>query len=92
MNLPTLNETDAPGTRPSVCSLLRTKTAFGSYMIEADDDDAADGVAPSWQDGNSTTAVFWCLKTMDTCGPDDDIAHAKACRPGRACFRSDDDD
>jgi hypothetical protein len=69
--------------------LLRTKTAFGSYMIEADD--AGDAAAPSWQDGNSTTAVFWCLRTMDTCGPDDDVAHAKSCRAGRECFRNDDD-
>jgi len=68
---------------------LRTKTAFGSYMMGDDDGDSGD--SPSWQDGNSTTAVFWCLKTMDTCGPDDDIAHAKSCRHGRACFRSDDD-
>ena len=89
MNLPTLNENggDAPGTRPKVCCLLRTKTAFGSYMLETDDSDDA----PSWQDGNSTTAVFWCLKTMDTCGPDDAFAHAKSCRQGRECFRSDDD-
>jgi len=97
MNLPTLNDNggadgagDAPGTKPKVCCLLRTKTAFGSYMLETDaDDDGAGG--PSWQDGNSTTAVFWCLKTMDTCGPDDDFAHAKSCRPGRECFRSDDE-
>ena len=90
MNLPTLNENggDAPGTRPKVCCLLRTKTAFGSYMLETDD---ADDGGPSWQDGNSTTAVFWCLKTMDTCGPDVAFAHAKSCRRGRECFRSDDD-
>jgi len=93
MNLPTLHESDggagnAPGAKPKVCCLLRTKTAFGSYMLETDD---ADDGGPSWQDGNSTTAVFWCLKTMDTCGPDDDFAHAKSCRPGRECFRSDDE-
>jgi hypothetical protein len=102
MNLPTLNENDGnggggaaagdtPGTRPKVCCLLRTKTAFGSYMLETDDADDGAGGPPSWQDGNSTTAVFWCLKTMDTCGPDDAFAHAKSCRPGRECFRSDDD-
>ena len=92
MNLPTLNENggEMPGTRPKVCCLLRTKTAFGSYMLETDDaDDGAGG--PSWQTGDSTTAVFWCLKTMDTCGPDDHFAHAKSCRAGRECFRDDDD-
>ena len=96
MNLPTLDNNGndggasggTPSAKPKVCCLLRTKTAFGSYMTDADDtgDDA-----PSWQNGTSTTAVFWCLKTMDPCGPDDDIAHAKTCRPGRECFRSDDD-
>jgi hypothetical protein len=95
MNLPTLDNNDndggnTPGAKPKVCSLLRTKTAFGSYMMDMDDDAAADDT-PAWQAGNSTTAVFWCLKTMDTCGPDDNFAHAKSCRAGRACFRSDDD-
>lgn len=97
MNLPTLDDSNndrtsgnARGASPNVCRLLRTKTAFGSYLLETDDaGDGDDG--PSWQDGNSTTAVFWCLKTMNTCGPDDDFAHAKSCRRGRECFRSDDD-
>src|SRR5437868_1958520 len=46
---------------PVVCRLLRTKTAFGSF--------ADTGAAP-WQAGESTTAVFWCLATMQTAGPD----------------------
>jgi hypothetical protein len=93
VNLPTLDDSNnssegnTPGAKPKVCTFLRTKTAFGSYMMETDDAEEA----PAWQDGNSTTAIFWCLKTMDTCGPDDDFAHAKTCRPGRECFRSDDD-
>jgi hypothetical protein len=82
MNLNTLND------KPHVCRLLRTKTAFGSYLLETDE--AGDG-QPTWQDGESTTAIFWCLKTMDTCGPDDDFAHAKSCRAGRQCFRADED-
>jgi hypothetical protein len=92
MNLPTLDNNDGstPAARPKVCCLLRTKTAFGSYMMDSDDDAEGEGV-PGWQTGNSTTAVFWCLKTMDNCGPDDDLAHAKTCRPGRACFRGDED-
>jgi hypothetical protein len=87
MNLPTLDNNSA-GAKPQVCRMLRTKTAFGSYMLETDD---AGDDQPSWQDGNSTTAVFWCLKTMDACGPDDDLAHAKSCRAGRECFRPDED-
>ena len=59
--------------------------AFTGRVLTAADD------TPAWQAGNSTTAIFWCLKTMDTCGPDDDFAHAKSCRAGRECFRSDDD-
>jgi hypothetical protein len=89
MNLPTLHDgNDTPRAKPHVCCLLRTKTAFGSYMLETDE---AGDDQPTWQDGNSTTAVFWCLKTMDTFGPDDAAAHAKSCRAGRECFRSDDD-
>jgi len=63
-----------------VCRLLRTKNAFGSYELDAD-------TAP-WQAGESTTAVFWCLKTMQTAGPDDDFAHATTCRAGRSCYRA----
>ena len=39
-----------------VCRLLRTKTAFGTFR----------GNAYTWQSGRSTTAVYWCLRTMET--------------------------
>lgn len=61
---------------PCVCRLLRTKTAFGTYV----------GNLYSWQSGNSTTAVYWCLQTMETAGPDDGYAHPHACCQGRDCF------
>lgn len=61
---------------PVVCSLLRTKHAFGSFGPD---------VSP-WQEGLSSTAVFWCLCTMDQAGPDDGRVHAERCREGRACF------
>lgn len=61
---------------PVVCRLLRTKTAFGTYM----------GNLYSWQSGNSTTAVYWCLQTMETAGPDDHYAHPHTCCAGRDCF------
>ena len=89
MNLPTLDN-NSPFARPQVCRLLRTKNAFGAYMSNMDEEQSSDEPA-RWQDGNSTTAVFWCLKTMDTCGPDDDFAHARTCRPGRECFRGHDE-
>jgi hypothetical protein len=66
---------------PQVCKLLRTKNAFASYVAHEDH-------AP-WQTGQSTTAVFWCLKTMETAGPDDRFAHPMACQQGRPCYRDD---
>lgn len=62
--------------QPAVCRLLRTKHAFGTFV----------GNLYSWQAGASTTAVYWCLNTMETAGPDDGYAHPHQCRAGRACF------
>ena len=59
-----------------VCRRLRTKRSFGSYQ----------GNLYSWQSGDSTTAVYWCLRTMETVGPDDGYAHPHACLSGRDCF------
>lgn len=64
------------GERPVVCRHLRTKMAFGSLS----------GAAADWREGESTTAVYWCLCTMESAGPDDDFAHARKCRAGRRCF------
>ena len=76
MSVP-LNMLSEPGA-PTVCCLLRTKTAFGGY--ELDDQPA------NWQSGQSTTAVFWCLRTMGTAGPDEKFAHPDDCRAARRCF------
>lgn len=64
---------------PIVCRKLRTKHAFGAF--------SASGPLPPWQAGGSTTAVYWCLETMETAGPDDGYCDAHRCRPGRACFK-----
>jgi hypothetical protein len=64
---------------PIVCAKLRTKMSFGSF---------APGGPPDWREGTSSTAVYWCLKTMETWGTDDDFAHPQKCRAGRACFVS----
>jgi len=69
--------TDASAPAAAVCTLLRTKTAFGTFDAGHD-----------WQSGNSTTAAYWCLATMLTSGPDDALAHAHTCRHGRRCFRA----
>ena len=59
-----------------VCRMLRTKTGFGSMAPNA----------PDWRSGESTTAVYWCLQTMETAGIDGGYAHAHTCREGRGCF------
>lgn len=61
---------------PVVCRKLRTKTAFGSLQPGA----------PDWRHGDSTTAVYWCLVTMETAGADDGLAHPHHCGSGRSCF------
>ncbi len=66
----------APVDPPVVCKFLRTKHAYGTYQGE---------IRP-WQEGRSTTAVYWCLCTMEPWGPDDGYSHAQRCRPGRSCF------
>lgn len=73
---PCVMTTAEPDASPTVCRMLRTKTAFGTFV----------GNLYSWQSGNSTTAVYWCLRTMETSGPDDGYAHPHACRDGRSCF------
>jgi hypothetical protein len=65
---------------PVVCRKLRTKTAFGTL----------EGLTRDWREGASSTAVFWCLRTMETWGTDQRPAHAAQCRTGRACFEAPD--
>lgn len=65
---------------PVVCRKLRTKTAFGTL----------EGLRADWREGTSSTAVFWCLRTMETWGTDQRPAHACSCREGRACFEAPD--
>ena len=66
-----------PPAKAQVCRMLRTKTAFGAMSFDDED----------WTDGASTTAVYWCLGTMETAGPDDVLCHPSSCIPGRACYR-----
>jgi hypothetical protein len=69
-----------PTDAPAVCRLLRTKKYFGDY---------SDSDIPPWHAGASTTAIFWCLETMQSVGPDDGLVHANSCRAdcGRLCFK-----
>ena len=57
---------------PQVCRMLRTKTAFSANQ--------------EWKRGESPTAVYWCLATMESFGADDNVCHPHDCRRGRACF------
>ena len=65
---------------PAVCRMLRTKTAVGTYTSTAGD-------GGDWRLGESSTAVYWCLETMGTAGPDDRLAHPHQCCGHRACFK-----
>jgi hypothetical protein len=74
---------EPPRALPKVCRLLRTKTAF-----------AVGAAGALWKLGESSTAVYWCLGTMESFGPDDGYCHPHQCGRGRACFEPDprDDD
>ncbi|HSN92682.1 MAG TPA: hypothetical protein VLS93_15735 [Anaeromyxobacteraceae bacterium] len=58
-----------------VCRWLRARSAYGR---------SADGI--DWRTGESTLESYSCLLTQEPSGPDDGLAHARTCRPGRTCF------
>ena len=78
MMLP-VNQSGSSKPVPAVCRMLRTKMAFGLY--EGED------IEP-WENGTSSTAVYWCLGTMQTAGPDDQFVHPENCREGRGCYQA----
>lgn len=57
-----------------LCRHLRTKR----YYYSAPDESLETA-------GQSTTAQFWCLRTMRPIGPDERSVTASTCRRGRAC-------
>ena len=61
---------------PVVCRFLRTKAAYGSNISDES----------AWQRGETSTAPYWCLATMEAFGPDDGLVDAHSCRSGRGCF------
>lgn len=62
-----------------VCRKLRTKFAFLPLVT-------ADNEPIFWQSGDSSTAVYWCLRTMECAGTDGGLAHASLCRGERECY------
>ncbi len=66
---------------PPVCRCLRTKAAYGPVMGEE-----------PWQLGTSPIAQYWCLRTMEPVGPDENFAHPHVCGgPSRSCYAPGDD-
>jgi len=61
------------------CRHLRTK-----MMFVVNDWEERAGEYPS------STASYWCLKTMGPAGPDDGVADLAGCRSGRGCFQPQD--
>jgi hypothetical protein len=62
------------GDLPGLCRHLRTKRYY--YGSAEEVLETAD---------LSTTAQFWCLRTMRVVGPDQGSVSAQACRAGRSC-------
>lgn len=62
---------------PKTCRLLRTKSPLEPLLDNR----------VSWETGHCSTAVYWCLMTMESSGPDDRLAHAHDCSPQRTCFK-----
>jgi len=58
---------------PRACPLLRTKTMY----VPGESGDTG---------FNSSTAHFWCLRTMTCLGPDRDLVSREDCIPGRGCY------
>lgn len=59
---------------PGACRHLRTKRYY--YGSTAETLEVAD---------LSTTAQFWCLRTMRVIGPDEGYVSPSSCRVGRGC-------
>jgi hypothetical protein len=55
-----------------LCRSLRTKTMF--YQSED-----VGSAAPELR------GPFWCSRTQEIFGPDDQVADAETCKPGRGC-------
>lgn len=62
-----------------VCRLLRTKQTNGIII---------GGAVVPWESGDSTTAAYWCLGTMESSGPDEGLAHPHHCGASRRCYKA----
>ena len=64
-----------------VCRKLRSKLAFAAV-------ESSEGEHVSTLDALNSTAVFWCLSTMECAGPDGGLAHQSVCRSDRGCYKA----
>lgn len=58
----------------TVCALLRTKMMHVLGVIERD----------AWT--SSSTAQYWCLRSMQDFGPDGELACPEDCQSCRGCY------
>ena len=61
------------------CRKLRSKMAFLALRT-------ADNEPLYWQRGDGGTSVYWCLRTMESAGPDGGLCHATLCGRDRPCY------
>lgn len=74
MSKPIENERFLP---TDACPALMTKTMALNTHYQPSEFEAR---------AQSNVAIFYCLKTMQNFGPDNDDACPESCRPGRGCW------
>ena len=62
-----------------VCRFLRWRGAYAEIP----------GMTTS-EAGTSSIDAYWCLRTMEAFGPDEQLVHADHCNPARGCFSAQD--
>ena len=61
---------------PSICRHLRGKNAYGTN----------EGGPDPWILVDTGTTICTCRVTLQSWGPDHDLATYQRCRPGRSCY------
>jgi len=61
--------------KSEVCRWLRCKGAYAQLPG-----------TETWEEGTSGVDAYWCLRTMEAFGPDEQLVHADLCHLARRCF------
>jgi hypothetical protein len=70
-------DTPSPAKKASPCCQLRHK---GMYVY-------TDSSADDTQHSDYDSTIYWCLKSMTSFGPDDDLVDRESCsNPERTCY------